>query len=112
MALSSLLALAPLAGSPWIAIGLFGLSACGGGGIYVLVTNDMLSRVPVHRTSAAGGMTAAAQSLSHVIAGPLVGWVIDRTHDGNSYGAALVGLGVLVIPTTLAFVLWPGLDER
>lgn len=112
MTLSSLLALAPLAPSSWIAVALFGLAASGGGGIYVLVTNDMLTRVPVHRTSAAGGMTAAAQSLSHIVAGPLVGWVIDRTHDGNSYGAALVGLGVLVIPTTLAFVLWPGLDER
>lgn len=112
MVLSSLLALAAFAPSPAVAIGLFGLSVCGGGGIYVLVTNDMLSRVPVHRTSAAGGMTAAAQSLSHVIAAPLVGWLIDRTHDGKSYGAALVGLGVIVIPTTLAFVLWPGLKER
>lgn len=112
MALSSLLALAPLAPSAWAAVALFGLAASGGGGIYVLVTNDMLSRVPVHRTSAAGGMTAASQSLSHIIAGPLVGWLIDRTHDGKSYGAALVGLGLLVIPTTLAFVLWPGLDER
>lgn len=112
MCLSSLLAFAPLAPSPAVAIALFGLSVCGGGGIYVLVTNDMLSRVPVHRTSAAGGMTAASQSLSHVIAGPLVGWVIDRTHDGKSYGPALIGLGAIVIPTTLAFVLWPGLKER
>ena len=112
MVLSALLALAPLAPSAWTAMALFGLAASGGGGIYVLVTNDMLSRVPVHRTSAAGGMTAASQSLSHIIAGPLVGWLIDRSHDGKSYGVALVGLGVLVIPTTLAFVLWPGIEER
>src|SRR5205085_415415 len=42
MVLSALLALAPLAPSPVIAIMLFGLSVCGGGGIYVLATNDML----------------------------------------------------------------------
>ena len=66
----------------------------------------MLARVPIERTSTAGGMTAAAQSLAHVIAGPLVGWTIDRTHG---HTVALVALGALVIPTTVAFLVWPGL---
>mgnify|MGYP001105583654 CR=1 FL=1 len=109
MLLAASLALAPLATSPAMAIALCAASACGGGGLYALVTADMLSRVPVHRTSSAGGMTAAAQSLAHVVAGPLVGWTIDRTHG---YTAALVGLGVAVVPTTLAFLAWPGLSSR
>ncbi len=102
-ALASLLALAPLAPSPAFAMMAFGAAACGGGGIYVLVTADMLARVPLERTSSAGGLTAAAQSLAHIVASPLVGMAVDRTHG---YGSALVFLGLAVIPTSLAFVLW------
>jgi ACS family hexuronate transporter-like MFS transporter len=109
MLLAASLALAPFATSPAMAIALCAASACGGGGIYALVTADMLARVPVHRTSSASGLTAAAQSLAHVIAGPLVGWTIDRTHG---YTAALLALGLVVVPTTLAFVAWPGLSPR
>lgn len=112
MTLAALLALAPLAPSPAIAIAIFGAASCGGGGVYVLVTADMLARVPLGRTSAVAGMTAAAQSVSHIVAGPLVGMAIDRTHDGQSYGAALVALGVAVVPTSLAFVLWPRIPAR
>jgi ACS family hexuronate transporter-like MFS transporter len=108
-ALASLLVLAPLAPSPGIAMAVFGAAAAGGGGIYVLVTADMLSRVPLDKTSAAGGMTAGAQSLAHILASPLVGMAVDRTH---SYQAALVVLGLVVVPTSLAFVLWPGLRTR
>jgi hypothetical protein len=69
----------------------------------------MLARVPLRSTSSAGGMTAAAQSLAHIVASPLVGMAIDRTHG---YGSALVGLGLVVIPTSLAFALWPGMRAR
>ncbi len=104
--LAATLALAPLAPSANAAIALFAASACGGGGIYVLVTADMLARVPADRTSSAGGMTAAAQSLAHIAGSPLVGAAIDRTHG---YASALVALGAVVVPTSLAFVLWPGM---
>jgi predicted MFS family arabinose efflux permease len=106
MALSASLALAPLARSAAHAIAIFSVAACGSGGIYALVTADMLARVPVERTSAAGGMTAAAQSLAHIVASPLVGWTIDRTHG---YNAVLITLGMAVIPTTLIFLMWPGM---
>jgi predicted MFS family arabinose efflux permease len=108
-ALAALLVFAPLAPSPEIAMAIFGLAGCGGGGVYVLVTADMLSRVPLGKTSSAGGMTAAAQSLAHIAAAPLVGMAIDRTH---SYAVALVALGLVVIPTSAAFALWPGLRGR
>jgi ACS family hexuronate transporter-like MFS transporter len=108
-ALAALLVFAPLAPSPEIAMAIFGLAGCGGGGIYVLVTADMLSRVPLGKTSSAGGMTAAAQSLAHIAAAPLVGMAIDRTH---SYSVALIALGLVVLPTSAAFALWPGLRGR
>lgn len=106
--LAASLALAPLAPNRDIAIAIFAASVCGGGGIYVLVTADMLARVPVDKTSSAGGMTAAAQSLAHIVASPILGAAIDRTHG---YTAVLVTLGVIVVPTSLAFVFWPSLRD-
>ena len=103
------LTLAPLAPSPSLAILVFGVAACGGGGIYVLATADMLARVPMRSTSSAGGMTAAAQSLAHIVASPLVGMAIDRSHG---YSGALVALGLAVVPTSLAFALWPWMRAR
>lgn len=102
--LSASLALAPLSHSPETAIAIFAASACGGGGLYALVTADVLGRVPIERTSTAGGMTAAAQSLAHIVASPLVGWTVDRTHG---YTTALLGLGLVVIPAMLTFIVWP-----
>jgi ACS family hexuronate transporter-like MFS transporter len=106
--LAACLALAPLAPNRDVAIAIFAAAICGGGGIYVLVTADMLARVPVEKTSSAGGMTAAAQSLAHIIASPVIGAAIDRTHG---YTSVLIALGLIVVPTSIAFVLWPGLSK-
>jgi hypothetical protein len=103
------ISLVPLSPSPGIAVLLFATSAAGGAGIYGLVTSDMLARVPTQRASRASGMTAAAQSIAHVIAGPLVGWSIDRT---QSYNTALVALGLIVLPTSTLFLIWPGAMRR
>jgi ACS family hexuronate transporter-like MFS transporter len=108
MILQASLALAPLAPTPGWGIFLCAASACGGGGIYSLVTSDMLARVPVERASAAGGMTAAAQSLAHIVIAPLVGWTIHTTH---SYTTGLIGLGLMVPPTMIAFLLWPRVER-
>jgi predicted MFS family arabinose efflux permease len=107
--LASLLVLGPLAPSPLVATAILGVAGAGGAGLYVMATADMLSRVPLGKTSTAGGMTAAAQSLAHIIASPLVGRIVDRTHH---YDAAFVTLGLLVVPASLAFVLWPGMRTR
>lgn len=109
MVLGGSLALVPLMPSPEMAMALCSAGALGAGAIYTLVTADMLARVPVERASTAAGMTASAQSIAHVIAGPLVGWAIDRTHG---YGAAIVAVGLVLVPTTLAFVAWPVLRKR
>jgi MFS family permease len=107
--LATAVAFAPLAPTRDVALLLLGVSACGGAGIYVIVHADMLSRVPLERTSSAGGMTGAAQSLGYIIASPLVGLAVDRTHG---YGLAMVALGLSVVPATVAFAFWPGIDEE
>jgi MFS family permease len=98
------MALMPLAPGPWTAVLVASVAGAGGGGLYALLTADMLSRVAPSRVSLAGGMTAAAQSLAYVIANPLVGWSVDRTHG---YTGALVALGAWVGPGVVAWMLWP-----
>ena len=107
--LAATLALTPLAPTPLVAMLCFGLAAAGSGGLHVLITSDLLSRVPLQRTSAAGGLAAGAQSLAHIVVSPLIGMTIDRTHG---YDLVSVTLGLAVVPSTVAFVLWPSLRKR
>jgi MFS transporter, ACS family, hexuronate transporter len=113
LACAALLALAvsaiPFAPGAWSAVAGACLALVGGGGLFALITGDMLSRVLPSRVSTAGGMTAAAQSLSFVVANPLMGSVIQRTH---SYTAVLITLGAIIVPGTVAWILWPVASER
>jgi ACS family hexuronate transporter-like MFS transporter len=102
--LCSSIALVPLAGSAWGATLVASACLAGGGAMFALLTADMLARVDPSRTSAAGGLTASAQSLAYVIASPLVGRVVKATH---SYDHILMVLGALVLPGALAWALWP-----
>jgi ACS family hexuronate transporter-like MFS transporter len=103
-AASASIALVPWAPGPWAAIGLASLSMAGGGGLYALLTADVLARVPPSQVSTTGGLTAAAQSLAFVVANPLVGKAVDQT---RSYNGVLVALGGLVLPGALIWTLWP-----
>jgi MFS transporter, ACS family, aldohexuronate transporter len=103
-ALAATLALVPLTRSPVVAVILGGLSMAGGGAIYTVGTADMLKRVWPDVVARAGGCTAAAQSLSHVLFAPAVGAVLDRTH---TYTPVLVTLGLLPLPGVLVWTLWP-----
>jgi cyanate permease len=69
----------------------------------------MMARLPPSRTSSAGGLTAAAQSIAYVIANPLVGKSVDLT---RSYTTALVVAGLLSLPGALAWALWPVRSAR
>ncbi|HEY8042618.1 MAG TPA: MFS transporter, partial [Polyangiaceae bacterium] len=89
-ALETAMVLVPRAPGPWSAIVAVGVSAMGGGGLYTLLTADMMARVSPSRIAAAGGMTAAAQSLIYVVLNPIVGRMIDRAH---SFDGPLVMLG-------------------
>lgn len=99
-ALASTLALMPFAPTPMSATVIGGVSMAGGGALYALLTADMLSRVPPSSVATAGGISAAVQSISHVVFLPLVGMLSKKTGD---YTAAMVVLGLWVVPGTL---LW------
>ncbi len=93
--------LVPFAMSAWGAMALAGLAMAGGGGLFALLTHDMLSRVPKDSVALAGGITAAAQSLAYIVANPLIGRSVQRS---GSYTATLVMLGVWLIPGTVAWL--------
>jgi MFS transporter, ACS family, hexuronate transporter len=101
--------LLPFAPGAWAAVGAACVALMGGGGLYALLTADMLSRVDRTRTSLAGGMAAAAQSLAYVVANPLIGTIIQRTH---SYRDVLVTLAVAIVPGAIAWIAWPVATPR
>jgi MFS transporter, ACS family, hexuronate transporter len=89
---------------PALGMALCGVSMAGGGALYALAAADLFKRIGLVRAGASGGLAAAAQSLAHILAAPLVGKVLDRTH---SYHGVLVVLGAIALPGALAFTLWP-----
>jgi ACS family hexuronate transporter-like MFS transporter len=103
MVLASSIALAPLATTPWQATALFAIAMAGGGGLYTLVTADLLARVPADQVPLAGGILAGAQSLAQILSSPLIGWSVDRT---GAHLASTIALGAWVVPGTLAWLSW------
>jgi ACS family hexuronate transporter-like MFS transporter len=102
--LSATMMALPSVHSPWVATALVSSSMAGGGAIFALLTADMLARVHPAHVSTAAGLTASAQSLAYVIAGPLVGHAFDATH---SYDGPLFALGAIVLPSVVAWCVWP-----
>jgi len=102
-AMATTLALVPHVQGTWPAVLAVGLAAAGAGGLYTLLTADMMSRIDPARVSAAGGLTAAAQSLVYIVLNPIVGRWIDVSH---SYDGPLVMLGAVAIPGAIAWSVW------
>ncbi len=106
-AVAALLCLAlvgmPFAPTALSAMLVAGVALVGGGGLFAILSSDMLARVPGRLVSSASGLTAAAQSLSYIIANPLVGKSVDHT---QSFTPALLALGVWVVPGCLVWLLW------
>jgi MFS transporter, ACS family, hexuronate transporter len=94
------IALAPFAPTPLLSMLLAGIALAGGGGLFALLTADMLARVSPQAISLAGGCTAAAQSLAYIVANPLIGAAVQR---GASYSSVLVVLAAWTVP---GCVLW------
>lgn len=94
----------PQAGSAEAATVVTSVAMAGGGGLYALLTSDLMARIDPRYVARAGGLTASAQSLAYIVANPLVGAAVDRSHRYD--GVALV-LGALVVPGALAWVFWP-----
>lgn len=89
---------------PWARVALGSLSMAGGAGMYVIGTADMLRRVEPRDAALASGLSAAVQSIVHVVVNPLVGAVVDRTH---AWGYVLA-LGLLALPCAVAWIFLPG----
>ena len=100
----SCIALVGLMPSATWAVVVTGVAMIGAGGLYTLPTADMISRVSPDASARAAGCTAAAQSLSIIVAAPLVGAVLDRTH---SYPLVLAGIAALLLPAWLVWARWP-----
>ena len=77
--------------------------------IEALVCRDVGRKTGELIAASSGDLSAAAQSLAHIVCGPLVGMSIDRTHG---YGTALFGLGLMVPPAMLAFLFWPNIERE
>ena len=75
----------------------------GGGGLFAILTADMLARVPPSAVSLAGGLTAAAQSLAYIVANPLIGRSVQRTH---TFAWATMSLAAWLVPGCLLWLLW------
>jgi ACS family hexuronate transporter-like MFS transporter len=97
------LALLPLATTPWEGIAIAGVAMAGSGGMYTLVTADLLSRMPPGSVSFAGGIMAGAQSLALIVMNPLVGAVVDRH---GTYDVPARALALWVLPGALVWLLW------
>lgn len=93
----------PLCPSPWPLMVLTGISMAGGGGIYGLVTADLLRRVPPGALSTAGGVLAASQSLALILVNPIIGWSVQVT---GSYTAILLALAAIHVPGAAVWLLW------
>jgi predicted MFS family arabinose efflux permease len=94
----------PLAHGAAVTVLLASLALFGAGACFALLTSDMLSRVDARHVSRAGGLTAAAQSLAYVAANLIIGAVLDHA---QSFDGVLVGLGLIVVPGTIAWIAWP-----
>jgi len=93
---------------PSVGIALCAVSMAGGGALYALAAADLFRRIGLERAGASGGLAAAAQSLAHIVAAPLVGLVLDRTH---TYRSVVLVLGAFALPGALVWTMWP-IDER
>jgi len=108
-AMAATLVLVPHVQGTWPAVLLVGLAGAGAGGLYTLLTADMMSRIDPARVSAAGGLTAAAQSLVYIVLNPIVGRWIDVSH---SYDGPLALLGAVAIPGAIVWSAWSPAQAR
>lgn len=88
---------------PVVGMALCSVSMAGGGALYALAAADLFRRIGLARAGASGGVAAAAQSLAYIVAAPLVGLALDRTHG---YGGVCIALGLFVLPGAIAFAAW------
>jgi MFS transporter, ACS family, hexuronate transporter len=99
MALS--IAALPLASDPWIAIAICGAAMAGGGGLFAILSAEMITKVGPGLAASAGGITAAAQSLAYIVAGPLIGRGAERF---DSFDVVGVSLAIWMLPGAIVWI--------
>lgn len=104
MLLATTMAALPLTDGPWSAAAVMACALVGGGGMYTLVTADILSRTRARNVSLTGGILTAGQSIAMIVAGPLIGWSADAQGD---YTHAAVACGGWAVPGALVWLAWP-----
>jgi predicted MFS family arabinose efflux permease len=97
------LALLPTAHTPWSSMAFASSALAGAGGLYTIITADLLAQVSSENVSFTGGVIAGAQSLALIIMGPIVGASVDAT---GSYTQATLALGIWVLPGSLIWLSW------
>ncbi len=102
--LATTVALVPSQATPWLMAQVGGVVLIGGGGIYTLVTADLLGRLPAQAASSAAGIVASAQSLAIVITAPICGRLVDHYGD---YRITSIGLAAWIVPGALVWLVWP-----
>lgn len=103
MVLMLLGAFIPFMGEPRAAMLVASLSMAGGGGLYAMTTTDIMGRVPPGVVSTAGGICAAAQSLTYIAANPLIGLSLTVTHG---YTQIILLLTAWVLPASVVWLGW------
>jgi ACS family hexuronate transporter-like MFS transporter len=101
--LALVMAATPFGRSPWESMIIAGVGMVGGGGAFALISADYLGRMHPSLVSTAGGMGAAAQSLSYIIFAVILGKLIAIT-DG--YVTPYLTLGAWMIPGCVVWLLW------
>lgn len=101
-ALIACLVAMPYMESVWHATLVAGIGLLGGGGMYALLTSELMASVPEGAVATAGGVCAAIQSITHIVALPLIGQAAKRY---GSYVPAVIVLGVWALPWTIVWAL-------
>ncbi len=108
---SSFLFLAGCTG-PWEVVAVASVAMAGGGGLFAIVTADMLGRVGPGSSATAGGATASAQALMYVIGNLLFGAGVATFHG---YREVILAIGSLLLPGALAWLAlrrWASGDDE
>ncbi|MFT3768169.1 MAG: MFS transporter [Minicystis sp.] len=93
----------PFAPTPELVVAAACVTMIGGGGLYALPMSDVASRVPPTAVATAGGLCAAAQSVAHIVANPMIGRSVERH---GSYAFIVLALTFWVIPGCVGWLLW------
>ena len=88
--------------SPLQAALVMGVALAGAGGLFAMLTSDMLTRISPSLSARAAGFTAASQSLAYIIANPLIGKSVDAF---SNYRVATFALAAAAIPACVAWLL-------